>query len=139
MRVRIVLLVAALASGPLSATERAIYRCTDASGAPTFTDLPCESGQRVAITPPTIVDAPDLTPAERMQLEQIDRAMPRRAAAAAPALRYGPDRAAERCADARLRLDEVRAKKRRGYKASQAATLDARERNARARVERACD
>ena len=41
MRVRIVLLVAALASGPLSATERAIYRCTDASGAPTFTDLPC--------------------------------------------------------------------------------------------------
>lgn len=120
----------------------AVYRCIGASGEVMFTDLACPGG-RVQV-PQTVVtiDMGKLSAAEVATLNRLrreDAAQGKQTKhpqsnSLARALTQG----ARRCAAARAGLDQVRAIKRHGYRASGAAALDARERKYRSQQSQSC-
>lgn len=136
----VIIVVAALAASPASAS--AIYRCAGSAGEVMFADLPCPDGREQS-TQPTVTLDMTLRPDERSTLQRLQRER----AARAPIERSRIDstavsraliQAERRCTAAQAALDRVRATKRRGYRASSAAALDARERDYQARRERDC-
>lgn len=114
-----------------------LFRCPDPSNAavPLFTDQPCAGGTALSETAPNAVAPAPLTKDERTTLERIDNARPRRAT---PSERGEDDGREQRCAAARRGLDEIRATRRHGYRASASARLDANESRLRAEIEASC-
>ena len=135
----LVLVFAALYCRPVAAN--AIYRCAGSAGEVAFSDLPCPGGQVQTMQPTTTVDMA-VSADERAMLDRLDRRAPstettHRSSNAATAARAA-SQDARRCAAAEAALDRIHAKKRSGYRASGAAALDARQRDAQARRDREC-
>jgi len=139
------LIWAALALGVVGPPSPAIYRCTGAAGEAMFSDLPCPGGSVEALRPLTTLHMAGLSADERATLDRLDRERlaqsridQRRSIRPSAAQSRALDQSARRCAAAQAGLDRVRAMKRRGYRASGAAALDARERDYAARRDRDC-
>jgi hypothetical protein len=132
-------LVLVLAIGGAAAMPGTIYRCEGRDGETLFSDRPCPGG-RVEPNPAVVTfDMSRLSAEEQAALDRLSdvarqpAAQPPRSANSARVMQ-----AERRCEAARDGLDRVRAIKRRGYRASSAATLDARERNYEAQRDRNC-
>ena len=139
MRSLIWIVLAASAADPQPAVSSVIYRCAGAAGEVLFSDLPCAGGRVQATQPTTTIDMA-VSQDERATLDRLSRAATHRNeqprhASAQPRTAIQSER---RCAGAQAGLDRIHAKKRSGYRASSAATLDARERDYRARRDRDC-
>jgi hypothetical protein len=123
-----------------AATPPTIYRCPGDAGETLFSDLPCVGGTAQTTQPLNTVDLSRLSRDEQATLDALNRSDEHRMGAA-PVFRTNAKSAtsdAQRCEAARAGLDRVRAIKRRGYRASKAATLDARERSYEAQRDRNC-
>jgi len=128
-------IVVAIAAAPSST----IYRCPGDHGETSFSDRPCAGGRAQTTQPVITVDMSHLTAADEARLDSLRRAGKR--TSTTPALRTNARSVTQderRCQAARDGLERVRAIKRRGYRASRAATLDARERNYEAQRDRSC-
>lgn len=123
-----------------AATPTTIYRCPGDAGETLFSDLPCVGGTAQTTQPLNTVDMSHLSRDEQATLDALSRTDKHRTGAA-PVLRTNAKSSTkdeQRCEAARDGLDRVRAIKRRGYRASSAATLDARERSYEAQRDRSC-
>jgi hypothetical protein len=117
-----------------------IYRCPGDDGETLFSDQPCIGGIPQTTQPPNTVDLSHLSADEQATLDSLNQPAKHRPDAA-PVLRTNAKSLAQderRCEAARDGLDRIRATKRRGYRASSAATLDARERTYEAQRDRNC-
>jgi len=134
----LMLVLAAVASRGVTANT--IYRCPGSAGEAAFSDLPCPDG-RVQTTQPTMTVDIGVNAEEQAVLDRLDRRRPadstRHDSSDAAPVRAA-DRDARRCAAAEAALDRIHAKKRSGYRASSAAALDARQRDAQTRRDRDC-
>ena len=135
MRANLYLLSLPLLAASLSAGAD-IYRCTGASGEPSFSHRPCAAGSVVV---PIEKSAParsagGLRPGERSWLQAREREKRRLeqhrapARAAASTRTGGGDRRAYQCLRNRRALDAVKADLRRGYKPAQGERLRRRRR-----------
>jgi hypothetical protein len=126
----------AFALSAAAATPPTIYRCPGSDGETMFSDLPCPGGQTQTMQPVISLDMSHFSADEQATLDRLQRAdaSPRAAMPPRPNAKTQDDR----CEAARDGLDRVRASKRRGYRASSAAALDARERRYEAQRDRAC-
>jgi hypothetical protein len=140
MRSAIWLALALTAMATQPVTANTIYRCPGSAGEAAFSDLPCPGGRVQATQPTTTVDM-GVNAEEQAVLDRLDRRRP------ADSTRHdsndgssvrAADRDARRCAAAEAALDRIHAKKRSGYRASSAAALDARQRDAQAKRDRDC-
>lgn len=138
-----------VAAGLLAAitAQAAVYRCQSTTGV-TFTDRACPGGIRVAGTaasPRSSTTATGLSTTEQALLADIDQAVQRqsqaaaqqRAAQAASASARSQARA-DACARAERELEQLRLIRRKGYKATQARTLELREAKQRAIADASC-
>jgi hypothetical protein len=118
----------------LAVATVSIYVCRDDGGAPLYTDRPCRDGAEYVIEALSVVAAPALSTEERAVLERIG------SRAASPRTRARDDAAARErdCRAARAAIEAVRAERRRGYRLKDMPALDAREREARERLEATC-
>jgi hypothetical protein len=122
-----------------AATPATVYRCPGQAGETLFSDEPCVGGVPQTTQPLNTVDLSHLSPDEQATLDSLNQ--PAKHGTGAPVLRTNSKSLAQderRCEAARDGLDRVRATKRRGYRASSAATLDARERGYEAQRDRSC-
>ncbi len=108
-----------------------IVACEDEQGVVWFTDLPCAGAREVrevSVSDITVIEIAKPTELEQRRLTAMQR-LPDRPR---QGQRGGaqPDEA-RLCAEAQRGLDELRDTRRRGYKVSQSAALDARERTLR--------
>lgn len=133
MKLALLTLIWLVSIGAAAATNR-IVSCEDEQGIVWFTDLPCPDAREVKVSRITVVETPELTDAERRRLAEIGRSPARVRAAGAQTL-VDEQRL---CADAQRGLDELRDTRRRGYKVSQSAALDSRERALRTTVDKSC-
>ena len=123
-----------------------VYRCVGASGEVMFTDLACPGGRVQTAQTLVTIDMGNFSAAEGATLERLQREDAARSKQAAPARlnsvaspRSGAiAQRALRCAAARAGLDQVRAIKRHGYRASRAAALNARERKYQSQQHQNC-
>ena len=113
-------LVLALLFSATTATAQTIYRCPDAEGTVLFQSLPCSGGSSIVLGAP----AARWTPPDRAELDMIDtleRSQPvQRSRATSPARAQVETKA---CFNKRKALERVSAKLRRGYRASEGASL----------------
>ncbi len=127
-----------LAVGAIGASPAAIYRCPGADGVVLFSDRPCADGHLQAVQPVITLDMSHFSADETATLERLKETR-KGTASKVPSNRAkaksGDDR---RCVAAQERLDRVYATKRRGYRASSAAALDAREREYEKQRDREC-
>jgi hypothetical protein len=116
-----------------------VFRCPDPTDAsvPLFTDEPCPGGTAISESAANAIAPAPLTQGERATLERIDHDHAR-APRATPSAHRADDGREQRCAAARRGLDEIRATRRRGYRVSSSARLDADESRLRAEVEASC-
>ncbi len=131
----IVLAIGAVAATPSAGT---IYRCAGSDGETLFSDLPCDGGHVLQIQPVTTIAMPHLSADEQATLDRLGGES---RSNAAPIFRTNAKTQSHderRCEAARDGLAQVRALKRRGYRASSAASLDARERRYEAQRDRSC-
>lgn len=122
----LIVLTIAAAAMPSAIT---VFRCPGSDGETLFSDRPCHGGHVQAMQPTTVIDMPHLSADEQTTLDRLDRGPVTRSNATELRAKAGsasPD--ARRCEAARDGLDQVHAIKRRGYRASSAASLDARQR-----------
>ena len=123
-----------------AATPATIYRCSGQDGETLFSDQPCIGGVPQTTQPLNTIDMSHLSADEQAALDSLNRPQQHRSGAT-PQVRTNAKSLAQderRCEAAHEGLDRVRATKRRGYRASSAATLDARERNYEAQRDRSC-
>ncbi len=122
-----------------AATPPTIYRCPGSDGEALFSDRPCPGGHPQTTQPVITLDMSHLSPDEQVTLERLKQlGVPPREATARAKPSAGTSARDDRCEAAREGLDQVRASKRRGYRASSAAALDARERRYEAQRDRNC-
>jgi hypothetical protein len=123
-----------------ASTQPTIYRCPGEAGEVLFSDRPCAGGHAQTTQPVNTVDMSHLSPDEQAMLDSLHESDKHRTSTA-PVLRTNATSVTQderRCDAARDGLERVRAMKRRGYRASSAATLDARERNYEVQRDRSC-
>ena len=113
-----------------------VFRCPspDDPSVPLFTDRPCVGGATVSDVAPNAIAPAPLTSEERATLERIGKP-PR---TQQRTLEPDDDRREQRCTAARKGLDDIRATRRHGYRASASARLDASEARLRAEVDATC-
>lgn len=136
MRANLYLLSLPLLAVSLSAGAD-IYRCTGASGEPSFSHRPCAAGSAVVPIdkPAPARSAGGLRPGEKSWLqarEREKRRLNRRrtSSRAAASTRTGAgDRRAHQCLRKRRALDAVKADLRRGYRPAQGEKLRRRRRS----------
>lgn len=136
-RALIVLMIGAAAVTPAAGT---IYRCPGSDGETMFSDRPCPGGRTQTTQPVITIGMSPLSASEQTTLERIGGDAENRSGAT-PALRKNAkfrSQGEPRCQAALDGIEQVRAIKRRGYRASSAATLDARERRYEAQRDREC-
>jgi len=141
-----------VAAGLLAAVtaQAAVYRCHSNTGV-TFTDRACPGGMQVPDTPASprsATTAPGLSATEKALLADIERAAQRQAqadaehraqSASAQARESARAQArADACARAERELEQLRLIRRKGYKATQARTLELREAKQRAIADASC-
>lgn len=127
-----------IAISAIGASPAAIYRCPGEGGVVLFSDRPCADGHLQALQPVITLDMAHFSADETATLERLKQP----AKAAGPKVRTNRTnvKSAEdrHCVAAQERLDRVRATKRRGYRASSAAALSAREREYEKQRDREC-
>jgi len=124
----------------LPAAANPLYRCSGGSGEVLFTDLPCPGGTQQALRSTTTIELAKPSADERAVLDGLNHEarLERRVQTHPTPTAAQPTRHERRCAAAQTGLDRVRATKRRGYRASSAAALDARERADQMQYDRDC-
>lgn len=133
---RVALLIFALWAPAASAD---IYRCDGPDG-PLFRDSPCHGGQQPETVTVQVTEDAGLRPSERQWLKQRAAERRRKRPAKAPATRQRDDKAqARRCLSKRQRLENVRARLRRGYRPSQGDRLRRQRRQYEDYLSRFCD
>jgi len=121
------------------AAGAAIYRCDGAEG-PVFRDWPCSAGQRPETVTPQIAQGASLRASERQWLKRRGaERRNRRDAKIAPARGREDKAQARRCWNKQQRLENVRARLRRGYKPSQGDRLRRLRRQYEDYLSRFCD
>jgi hypothetical protein len=122
-----------------------IYRCVGDAGETYFTDRVCAEGRVLSLDPAAVVTLPVLDADSRIRAQALDRELAARMHAratqrSAMVSAQTRDEAARvrRCAAAEDGIDRVRAMKRRGYRVSSGAALDARETEYRKKRDRDC-
>lgn len=99
-----------------SAAPADIYRCDGPEG-PVFRDLPCRADQRPEHIVPQVAEGAGLRASERQWLKRRMAEGRRKGPAKVASTRRRDDKAqARRCLAKRQRLENVRARLRRGYK-----------------------
>ncbi len=134
------LIVLAIGAAAATPSANTIYRCPGSDGETMFSDLPCPGGRSQATQPVITIDMAYLSANDQTTLDRLGRDTENRPDKT-PALRTdakSPSPDERRCEAARDGLEEVRAIKRRGYRVSRAASLDARERRYEAQRDRNC-
>jgi len=134
------LLFIALALGA-AATSATIYKCPGSDGETLFSDHPCAGGHAQKTQPVITVDMSHFSADERETLERLrhaDASPPEEMPRANASANANANARHEGCEAARDALDRVRATRRRGYRASSAAALDARERRYEEQRDRNC-
>ncbi len=106
-----------------SAVPADIYRCDGPEG-PVFRDSPCRVGQRPERITAQVAEDAGLRASERQWLKQraVERRQ-KRPAKTTPARKRDDKAQARRCWNKQQRLENVRARLRRGYKPSQGDRL----------------
>jgi hypothetical protein len=111
-----------------------IYRCSTESRVVEFTDRPCPGGEDVRVSAGTGIDLPALTETETKRVRELDARNAKQRAHAfqqdaratrARAVAAAKDRAA--CANAARKLEQLRDKRRRGYRLNEDARMNAEE------------
>ena len=100
-----------------------------------FSDRPCEGGEPQSLQPFITLDMAHFSADEEATLERLSHTEPT-IPAAQQSRANAKSQDQRRCEAARDGLERVRATKRRGYRASSAAALDAREREYESRRDR---
>jgi len=122
------------------AVSAQVYRCTDGLGAVSYQDTPCGKTQQLVVVPGGDKPAPKvgLRKAEKAWLRELQK---RSRVKPKPVKRKTADRKSQdkTCWSKRQRLDEVRARLRRGYKASQGEALRRKRRAYEDYLFRYCD
>jgi hypothetical protein len=139
MRGPIWLLLALAVAAPRTVTGNTIYRCAGSAGEAAFSDLPCPGGGGAQAIQPTATVDMGVSVEEQAVLDRLARRgrsadAPQRASTAARTANQD----ARRCAEAEAALQRIHAKKRSGYRATNAAALAARQRDAQAKRDREC-
>jgi hypothetical protein len=137
------ILIATVAATPRAAT---VYRCSGDADEVYFTDRQCPGGEPQSVDPATVITVPGLDAQDRARVKQLDRDQAarvraltaQRAAEFKAQARYEATRVRS-CDAARAGLERVRQIRRRGYAASSAADLHARERKYALQADRNCD
>jgi hypothetical protein len=127
-----------LAIGAIGASPAAIYRCPGADGVVLFSDRPCADGRLQAVQPVITLDMSHFSADETATLERLKgtgKGTASKVRSNRANVKSADDR---RCVAAQERLDRVHATKRRGYRASSAAALNAREREYEKQRDREC-
>ena len=132
----VVLTVFTLLGAPVGAQ---VFQCTDSKGAVSFQDTACDSGSRV-LRRSQPAGVAGLRNSERAWLKQLKHRQAARPNKAVPKSRK-KERARQQqaCWKKQTQLDEVRARLRRGYKASQGDKLRRRRRTYEGYLSRYCD
>jgi hypothetical protein len=125
------------AIGSATASPATIYRCPSDDGETMFSDRPCVGGEPQSVQPMITLDMA-LSADEEATLERLSNAETTAPAAVRQPRANAKSQDQRRCDAARDGLERVRAAKRRGYRASSAAALDAREREYESRRDRDC-
>lgn len=120
------ILIALFIGSPINAD---VYRCEDPLR---FQDYPCPNAQMVKLHAPLTMPFAKLTPGEKARLAGIGKA---RSAKTTRKRRPAAEIARVKCADANLKLRELKLRRRKGYRASEEARLDA-ERSKQESIER---
>lgn len=119
------------------AVSAQVYRCTDGLGAVSYQDTPCGKAQQVVMVGG---DKPapkaGLRKAEKAWLRELQKRSRAKPVKRKTANRKSQDKA---CWSKRQKLDEVRARLRRGYKASQGEALRRKRRAYEDYLFRYCD
>jgi hypothetical protein len=126
------------AIGAIGASPVAIYRCPGSDGVVLFSDRPCADGHLQAVQPVITLDMAHFSADETATLERLKdtgKGAASKVRSNRANVKSGDDR---RCVAAQERLDRVYATKRRGYRASSAAALNAREREYEKQRDREC-
>lgn len=131
-----------VAIGAIGASPAAIYRCPGGDGVVLFSDRPCVDGHLQAVQPVITLDMAHFSADETATLERLKETGQKTGKGSASKVRSdranvksGDDR---RCEAAQERVDRVHATKRRGYRASSAAALNARQREYEKQRDREC-
>jgi len=127
-----------LAIGSATASPATIYRCPGDDGETMFSDRPCMGGEPLSVQPLITLDIAHFSADEEATLERLSHAETTAPAAVRQPRANATSQDQRRCNAARDGLERVRAMKRRGYRVSSAAALDAREREYESRRDRDC-
>ncbi len=127
-----------LAIGATGASPAAIYRCPGTMASCCSVIGPCADGHLQAVQPVITLDMAQFSADETATLQRLKESRKGTSSAVRSNranVKSGDDR---RCEAAQERLDRVHATKRRGYRASSAAALNARERDYEKQRDREC-
>jgi hypothetical protein len=127
-----------LAIGATGTSPAAIYRCPAHDGVVLFSDRPCADGHLQAVQPVITLDMAQFSADETATLQRLQESSKGTSSAVRSNRTNVKSHDDRRCAAAQERLDRVHATKRRGYRASSAATLNAREREYEKQRDREC-
>jgi hypothetical protein len=130
---------------PAYTSAEIIYRCSTDDGRVEFTDLPCRNGVPAQLGAGTGISMPALTEHEVERIAAIDRdAAAERERSTRESERRARERATQQarsaalCEQATQTLAQLRAQRRRGYRAREDAKLNAAEVSARSIASENC-